>query len=614
MRWPLPFTTCRCSYNVSILYGTRRFGSAEHEVLLVDANRAYIGPVNDLKGWLYQWHGMHIGRYESEPEFVPTLHAAPASIAALLALVGAAEQPAFFLAHEWLGLPALFAAQQQRPGQFRTIFYAHETATVRAIVEGHEGHDLRFYNAMRLANQYGLSMEQVFGDYSDFFKHALLRGSMGLEGIFAVGDLVKEELLFMEPSARGRTLDIVYNGVPSTRLTSDEKWHSKALLQRYALNLHGFIPSWVFTHVTRLVPSKGIWRDLRVLERLDEFLAQRGETAIYYLLSSVRPAGRRSEDVFRWEQEYGWPLQHRADNGDLIAYEWEYYQMIEAFNRTARATRAVFINQFGWSRDRCGERMPAEMEFKDLRYGADVEFGQSIYEPFGIAQVEPLSFGALCVVSTACGCIGFIRDAGGMDLPNVVVGDYLFLPDWVGHGGLDGALSIGRGARDAVEGMVADQVARRIIERLPRTAESAATLLEEGYQLSTRMSWEVVVRDYFLPPLDRITGGQTLQPAIPLPVEEAPPAPAASPAEPEAVAAPAKADDAPSEALAPTGATADDASDTEIAPETTADDFLSEAAAPEATSDDAPETEDDTDDPSDADARERAPTDSPLRS
>ena len=39
--------------------------------------------------------------------------------------------------------------------------------------------------------------------------------------------------------------------------------------------------------------------------------------------------------------------------------------------------------------------MPADMEFLDIRRGSDLEFGQSIYEPFGIAQVEPLTYGAI---------------------------------------------------------------------------------------------------------------------------------------------------------------------------------------------------------------------------
>ncbi len=501
------FHDAQTFHNVSILYGKRRFGKAEHEVLLVDASRANLGPQSELKAWLYRYHGMHAQRYESNPEFNEHVGGAEASVSALRALVGdQMEQPSFFVAHEFMGLPALFAAQRHLYGQFHTIFYAHETATVRAIVEGHPGYDLRFYNAMRVGRSYGMSLEGVFGDYSHFYKHALLRASLGLEGIFAVGDLVKEELIFMEPAIQGRELDIVYNGVPSSRLSLEAKLRSKALLQEYALNLFGFVPSWIFSHVTRMVPSKGLWRDFRVMEKLDDRLAASGETAVYYLLSSVLPAGRRSEDVFRWEREYGWPLHHRADTGDLVAYEWDYYQMVEQFNRNARATRAVLINQFGWSRDRVGNRMPEEMEFMDLRHGIDVEFGQSIYEPFGIAQVEPLSFGALCVLSTACGCIGFIRDAGGLDLPNVVIGDYLFLPDWANPHNLSSVLNIGGGTRDAVENMIAEQVAQQIIERLPRTGEALQQRLDDGYEIGARMSWEVVVRDYFLPPLERIVG------------------------------------------------------------------------------------------------------------
>ncbi|MBA3532532.1 MAG: hypothetical protein H0T73_11465 [Ardenticatenales bacterium] len=500
----LAFHQVQQFHNVSILYGTRRIGQVEHEVLLVDGSHAATEPINDLKGFLYSRYGFQSSHFEDNPEFNQYMGDAVASINALYALLGHIEQPAIFIAHEWLGLPALFAAERHLPGQFRRVFYAHETATVRAIIETNNGHDLRFYNAMRIAQARGLSLEQVFGSYHDYFKHALLRIAVHLDGVFAVGDFVKEELEFLDPSLRQRRVDLVYNGVPSTRLSIEEKLRSKRLLQQYAQALHGFTPSWVFSHVTRLVPSKAIWRDIRVMEHLDFALRERGETAIFYILSSVRPTGRRSEDVFHWEWQYGWPVHHRADNGDLISYEWDYYQSVEQFNHYARASRIVFINQFGWSRDRCGNRMPAEMEFMDLRYGSDLEFGQSIYEPFGIAQVEPISFGALCLLSSACGCLGFIRDAGGMELPNVLEANYLHLPYWVDYWDLHGILSMGREARDRVEAMIAEQAAYQVIERLPRSNEALQTRLEQGYQLGSRMSWEVVAQDYLLPAFNRL--------------------------------------------------------------------------------------------------------------
>lgn len=504
-RLALAFHNIQQFHQVSLLYGTRRFGQIEHEVLLVDASRAQAGPINDLKAWLYEHHGFHSERYEGEPEYDQSMGGAVAGVNALQALLQEGEAGrGYFMAHEWLGLPALFAAQRHLPGQFANIFYAHETATVRAIVEGHPGHDLRFYNAMRMGLAQGLSMEQLFGSYQYFFKHAFIRAALSLEGIFAVGDLVKEELVFLEPAIQQRVVDLVYNGVPSREIGVEEKLASKRLLQQYAENLYGFQPDWVFTHVTRMVPSKGLWRDLRVMEQLDQRLAARGEQAIYYLLSSVRPAGRRSEDVHRWEAEYGWPVHHRADNGDLIAYEWDYYQAFEAFNHSARASRMVLVNQFGWSRDRCGMRMPEEMQFNDLRWGADVEFGQSTYEPFGIAQVEPLSFGAICAISTACGCVGFVSDAGGLDLDNVVVADYLHLPPEAGFNDLPRVLNIGRSERDMIEGYVAGEVAETLMERLPRDEETLTRRLQDGYDLSTKMSWEVVTRDYLLPALARL--------------------------------------------------------------------------------------------------------------
>jgi len=498
------FHEVQLQHSVSILYGSRRFGNCEHEVLLVDSSRAQFEPINDLKGYLYARHGLHSERYEGEPEFDGFMSGAVALIHALQGLLGHFSKGAIFIAHEWLGLPALFAAERYMWGQFRTVFYAHETATVRSIVENHPGHDVRYYNAQRIGLSIGTSLEQLFGDQSHYFKHALLRPALSLDGVFAVGDLVKEELQFLEPTMRHKRIDLVYNGVPSSKLSLAQKQKSKQLLQQYAETLHDFTPTWVFSHVTRLISSKGIWRDMQVMQRLDEALAERGESAIFYLLSTVQPTGRRSEDVYRWEAEYGWPVHHRSDNGDLIAYEWDYYQSIEEFNHTAKASKIVFVNQFGWSRDRCGSRMPAEMEFMDLRYGTDVEFGNSVYEPFGIAQVEPLSFGALCVLSSACGCLGFIRDAGGEDLPNIIVGDYLYLPEWV-RSDLTSILEMNQSLRDLIEMRVAHQVAQELIERLPRTPELLQERLSQGYELGAQMSWDVVVADYLLPALERVT-------------------------------------------------------------------------------------------------------------
>jgi hypothetical protein len=233
-------------------------------------------------------------------------------------------------------------------------------------------------------------------------------------------------------------------------------------------------------------------------------LLQAGKHAVHFVLSTAAPAGRRAEWVEAWESQYGWPVGHRADNGDLIDQEVPFFfHAVEPFNSRAQQSRIVLVNQFGWSQARCGKRMPADMEFDDLRRGSDIEFGQSIYEPFGIAQVEPLSYGALCCVSSVCGCNGFVRQVAGdfAQAPNLVIADYIALPDRYWLGSPYDALGINQSVRDRVEQQHSYTAAQTIMQRLPRDESAMQTLLEQGQALAHQMSWEVVARDYLLPGL-----------------------------------------------------------------------------------------------------------------
>jgi glycosyltransferase involved in cell wall biosynthesis len=369
-------------------------------------------------------------------------------------------------------------------------------------VEGHIGHDTRFYTAMERGMAGGRYVEDVFGDQSHFYKHALVSQARHCDNLFAVGDYVVKELGFMGPAFDGVPVDLVYNGIPAFRLSLDEKLAAKRKLQEYAEVLLGHRPDFILSHVTRLVPSKALWRDIRVLEHLDEMFAARGERGVLFILSTL--VGPRSpEDVRGMERDYGWPVRHVAGYPDLVGYEADFNVGVDAFNVRAKALQIVYVNQFGWDRRACGDRMPEGMGFMDLRKGTDVEFGQSIYEPFGIAQVEPLSFGAVCVVSNVCGCVGFVTKAagpGGTD--RVIVADYTRLPGDVAIPE-DDALSIGLQARDDLEARNSLRVAEQVFERLPRTPEAVERAVAEGYRLASRMSWDVVVEDYFLPGLRR---------------------------------------------------------------------------------------------------------------
>ncbi|MCZ6680881.1 MAG: hypothetical protein O7E52_26940 [Candidatus Poribacteria bacterium] len=496
-------------YQIAVVYGRRRFENRSTglatfaEVILIEVSHMNPERENLFKWRLYEHFDIDSRRYEHDWGYEEYLRIAEPAYDALRVLIAdQSDTPCFVIAHEFMGMP--FALKTILEGQpnMRTIFYAHEVATVRSIVEYHSGHDTMFYNVMHRAMGEGKSIGDVFGDQFWYSKHALIDKAHLCDNIFAVGDLVVEELRFLSHVHREHPIDLVYNGIPAIELDLAAKLESKKRLQKYAETLLGYIPDYVLTHVTRLVHSKGLWRDLQLLYHLDVLLKPNDKTAVLFILSTEIATGRSSEDVHRMEEAYGWPVHHEIGYPDLVGAEVHLNNGVVAFNRQSQAIKAVFVNQFGWSRERCGMRMPDYMEFMDIRKGSDVEFGQSIYEPFGIAQVEPLSFGAICAVSNVCGCTGFIRRAtGGADVPNVIVADYTHLahpPD-----SIEGLLAIGTDARNQIEAENSWDIAAKLLGRLPRNIGDVEEIIARGYEIASKMSWEVVVSDYFLPGLQR---------------------------------------------------------------------------------------------------------------
>ncbi len=504
-------------YGVGIVYGRRSFVdkdtgvSSNPEILLIDVSHIAQGPLGAFKFQLWEKFGLDSARYEHIYDYEQWVRIAAPAIACLTAL-GIGDNPAdpaVILSHEYMGMPTALAGLLDKHRGFRAVFHAHEVATMRRIVEARPGHDTMFYNVLRRAMEEGHFVEDVFGPQDDFYKHAVIKTVRFCDGVFCVGDDVLRELRFMGSDFLQVDAQIAYNGVPCWKIDSDGKFRSRAKLQQYCDNLLGHKPDFVFSHVTRLVPSKGLWRDLKVLEHLEPLMRARNETAVLLVLSTEVPA-RRPDDVRSMEAAYRWPVVHREGLPDLSHGEAIYYQGVQEFNARSRNIKVVFINQFGFDRRVCGERMPADMEFMDVRKGSDVEFGQSIYEPFGIAQVEPISFGGVCIFSSVCGCEGFVRSVkGSKPTPNVIVADYTELST---ASNLRPAqlLSIGKDERNAIEHAVAEKVARQLIDVLPRDRHGFDPLIERGYELARQMSWDAVATNYVIPGLRR--AGKALRP------------------------------------------------------------------------------------------------------
>jgi hypothetical protein len=505
-------------FDVGIVYGRRKFTDKETavtsvpEVLLIDVSRYDARKIGEFKFQLWEKFGINSQKYENIWDFEQYMRLAQPAIASLHALGAAASavEPCVILSHEYMGMPTVLAAiLEGDKSNFRTIFHAHECAPMRRIVEGHPGHDTMFYNVMRAAMLQGHYVEDVFGDQSGYYKHALVKAARYCDNIFAVGDYTLKEMRFLGPDFASVEAQLAYNGVPFWKITPEQKQTSRQKLRKYCKTLLKFEPDYVFTHVTRLVPSKGMWRDLRVLEHVELLLRQRNETAVLFALSTEVPA-RRDDDIRRIEHNYHWPVVHREGLPDLSNGEAAYYTGVQEFNAQSRNVKVVFINQFGFDSKTCGTRIPLDMEFMDIRKGSDAEFGQSIYEPFGIAQVEPISFGGICVFSNVCGCAGLVdKITNGAPTPNVIVADYTELSERDLRP--EHLMNIGQPQRDAIEHVVSEKVARQLIERLPRSPREFEQFIQRGYDLAQHMSWDAVARDYIVPGIERATRANKLK-------------------------------------------------------------------------------------------------------
>ncbi len=500
-------------YNVGIIYGRRTFADertgikSSPEVLLIDVTHIDKRLVNEFKKRLFEEFGVRSHLYENLWEYEQYVRLAPVAIAALKA-IGAAKGLAWIISHEFMGIPTALAAILEPSCNFKTVFYAHEVATMRRIVEKHPGHDTMFYNVIRRAHNDKLYVNEVFGDQSSYFKHALVEASKYCDTIYAVGDYVVDELRFLAPEFETADINIVYNGIPAYQISVAEKLASKEKLRLYCENLLGYKPDFVFTHVTRLVQSKGLWRDLRVLETIEKEFRAQGKTAVLFLLST-EVSQRQSCNIDDMESAYNWPVAHREGWPDLSGGEANFYTAVQEFNAQSRNIKIIFVNQFGFEPKNCGKRMPEDMEFMDIRKGSDVEFGQSIYEPFGIAQLEPLTFGGICVLSSVCGCSGFLRDVTSVEtVKNVIIADYTNLDSRSSHAEIEDMLQIDRSVCNRIEASESKKVAMQIIQRLPKGKSEIESMIRTGYSLAKNMSWDVAVKNYLLPSLQKVVHKQ----------------------------------------------------------------------------------------------------------
>lgn len=494
------------AFDTAIVYGKRTYAppgtdrTGEAEVLLVDCFRHNPDRLNRFKFRLHETFGLDSARYESAWDYEEYVRLAEPAFYALRALLDDSDLPCVLFAHEFMGMPAALQAILDGGEDFRTVFHGHECSTARSIVENHPGHDTMFYNALRQAREAGLFVDDVFGDQSHKLRHALISRAHLCDGVIAVGDFTAEEMRLLNRPTSEREIDVVYNGVPAFQIDLAGKNKARGMLADYAEKLLDYRPDVLCTHVTRPVISKSMWRDVAVCHELARKLKARGESGVLFILTTAGGT-RRPQDVVNMEKNYGWPRHHREGYPDLVGPEVDLHRMIEPFNAEHDNFQIVLVNQFGWTPQRIGKRLPKEMDMGQLRFAADVEFGMACYEPFGISPLEPLGSGAVCAITNVCGCRGFAEHAAGGPTENVVVADFTRLDHPMS---LDEVKSMSQTHREAIERHEAARVAEELDRRLPRDDKARQAMIAQGQDLVDRMGWDPVCETMLLPMLERI--------------------------------------------------------------------------------------------------------------
>jgi glycosyltransferase involved in cell wall biosynthesis len=485
-------------YNIDIVYGKRSLVNEFNinkkntiDIILVGINKMNIDKVNLFKRNLWEKFEIESDRYP-EWDYEQYLRIGIPYLDIISKLYP--ESASFYhFSHEYMGIPSLLSVLFSKNDRKRnkTFYYAHAISPCRHVTESIPGHDITFYNTMYKNISDGKSFEDEYGTQYSSYRTELLKRSRYFDRIIAVSDLVKDEYRYLIPDIDENKIRVVYNGVPLKYISHEEKFMSRERLKTFISNLYNFIPDIIFTHVARLEPRKGIWRDISLLNVLDELFHQSGLKGAYILLSTLVGTGRDTSQISSMAHMYGWPIIHRDGWPDLVGAENETYSYITHFNSRSKNIKAVFINQFGFDRRHCGEKVPEETDFCDLRIGSDVEFGFSIYEPFGKSQLEVLPFGGIPAVSSSCGCSYLLKNRF-QDLAHKPYAVIDFIGGIKNHLKDDDLSSMSIEYRFELEKQLFAKAGKDIFLSLPKDDSERLQALDSIQEQFQRLSWEKV--------------------------------------------------------------------------------------------------------------------------
>ncbi|MDD4156741.1 MAG: hypothetical protein PHY08_09235 [Candidatus Cloacimonetes bacterium] len=487
-------------YDIDIVYGTKTLFDEIHpekvskiEILLLGVKNMHQDLISIFKFQLWETYKFSCQEYETDWDFEQYLRIAiPIRMITNYLLTN--EKETIYFSHEYMGIASCLSIDLNRLANEKIYFHAHEISTARAITEKIPGHDVSFYHLLKDDIINNISLEHRFGSQRHNSRNELIKLADKFDNILAVGDWVKQEYMYLKPNTNEEKIKICYNAIPIPKYSYEQKLKSRQRLQQYCENLFNFTPDIVFSHVTRLVISKGLWRDISLMEELDIYFSKNNLKGFMIILSTLIGSGKPSEDIHKMENDYGWPVLHKENYPDLIGYENDIYWSCQYFNSKSKSIKVIFINQYGFTPAQIGNRLPENTNFADLRLGSDAELGMSIYEPFGIAQIETVPFGGIAVLSKVCGSAFLLEKT----FENESLKPYHIIDFAQNNKDKQNWLNLTNYERTEIEKNVLKSEAVNIFNLLPKNNKERETLFNLCQEYAHRLSWNETIKNWNL--------------------------------------------------------------------------------------------------------------------
>ena len=493
------FNLINNKYSIDILYGTKILYDEIHpqkknkiEILLVGIKHINQELLDLFKFQLWEKYGFSCKDFENNFDFEQYLRIAlPFRI--ITEEIFTDKKKTIYFSHEYMGVASCLAIDLQKKQNEKIYFHAHEISTARSVTEKISGHDISFYNLLENDLKNGKTLENRFGLQKHNPRNELIKLAKLFDGIMAVGDWVKKEYCYLVNDVDVDKINICYNGIPVPNYSFNSKKKARKKLQDYCDNLYNFVPDVIMTHVTRLVISKGLWRDISILEKLDDYFTKDKLKGFMVILSTIIGSGRTSDEIGKMETDYGWPVMHKEGYPDLIGYENDIYWSCQYFNAKSKSIKVVFINQYGFTQNKVGSRLPEDTSFADLRLASDVELGLSVYEPFGIAQIETIPFGGVAILTKACGS-SFLLEKSFKDeeLKPYLVLD--FTEDSNEKSEVD-LLNLSLQEREEIEKQIIAKHINEIYNIIPKSEAQRKQIFDLCKKHLNKLSWDEVIKD-----------------------------------------------------------------------------------------------------------------------